>query len=84
MPPHPSTTSCARTPRRCTTRSGSTAGTRPSRSDAFEFVGLLGQQRAIGEAFEGPLLGDKAKAGIFDNSKVRTLVPDYVPEHSFE
>jgi hypothetical protein len=47
-------------------------------------VGLLGQQRAIGEAFEGPLLGDKAKAGIFDNSKVRTLVPDYVPEHSFE
>ena len=36
------------------------------------------------EAFEGPLLGDKANAGIFDNSKVRSLVPDYVPKHRFE
>ncbi|MCB2413045.1 NAD-dependent epimerase/dehydratase family protein [Demequina sp. TTPB684] len=36
------------------------------------------------EAFEGPLLGDKAHAGIFDNSKVRSLVPDYAPQHHFE
>lgn len=36
------------------------------------------------EAFEGPLLGDKANAGIFDNSKVRSLVPDYTPQHRFE
>jgi len=36
------------------------------------------------EAFEGPLLGDKANAGIFDNSKVRSIVPDYVPQHRFE
>ncbi|WP_291380215.1 NAD-dependent epimerase/dehydratase family protein [Demequina sp.] len=36
------------------------------------------------EAFEGPLLGDKANAGIFDNTKVRSLVPDYVPHHRFE
>lgn len=36
------------------------------------------------EAFEGPLLGDKANAGVFDNTKVRTLVPDYNPVHRFE
>lgn len=33
------------------------------------------------EAFEGPLLGDKANCAIFDNTKVRSLVPDYRPEH---
>lgn len=32
------------------------------------------------EAFEGPLKGDKANCAIFDNSKVRTIVPDYRPE----
>lgn len=36
------------------------------------------------EAFEGPLLGDKANAGVFDNSKVMSLVPDYAPQHRFE
>jgi hypothetical protein len=36
------------------------------------------------EAFEGPLLGDKSNAGIFDNSKVRSFVPDFVPQHRFE
>jgi nucleoside-diphosphate-sugar epimerase len=36
------------------------------------------------DAFEGPLLGDKANAGIFDNSKVRSIVPDYVPQYRFE
>ena len=36
------------------------------------------------DSFEGPLLGDKANAGIFDNTKVRSLVPDYVPQHRFE
>ncbi len=35
------------------------------------------------DAFEGPIKGDKANAGIFDNSKVRSVVPDYVPQHSF-
>jgi nucleoside-diphosphate-sugar epimerase len=87
---------------------------------AKAFVGLLGQPKAIGEAFhittdevmtwnqiyealaaaagveaklvhvasdtivaaepnlEGALLGDKAHSVIFDNSKVKALVPDYV------
>ena len=36
------------------------------------------------DAFEGPIKGDKANAGIFDNSKVRSLVPDYRPQHRFE
>lgn len=33
------------------------------------------------EAFEGPLLGDKAHAGIFDNSKIKAAVPDFDPVH---
>jgi len=36
------------------------------------------------EAFEGPIKGDKANAAIFDNSKVRSLVPDYRTQHRFE
>ncbi len=36
------------------------------------------------DAFEGPIKGDKANAAIFDNSKVRSLVPDYRPQHRFE
>ena len=36
------------------------------------------------DAFEGPIKGDKANAAIFDNSKVRALVPDYRPRHRFE
>ncbi|MBN2176250.1 MAG: NAD-dependent epimerase/dehydratase family protein [Demequinaceae bacterium] len=35
------------------------------------------------EAFEGPLLGDKTNAGIFDNSKLRALVPDFETRHLF-
>lgn len=35
------------------------------------------------EAFEGPLLGDKANAGVFDNSKLRAVVPDFEPKHRF-
>ncbi|PKQ26560.1 MAG: NAD-dependent dehydratase [Actinobacteria bacterium HGW-Actinobacteria-4] len=35
------------------------------------------------EAFEGPLLGDKANAGIFDNSKLKAAVPDYAPSRRF-
>lgn len=36
------------------------------------------------DAFEGPIKGDKANAAIFDNSKVRSLVPSYRPQHRFE
>lgn len=36
------------------------------------------------EAFEGPLLGDKSNAGVFDNSKLRSLVPEFSPRHRFE
>lgn len=36
------------------------------------------------EAFEGPLLGDKTNAGVFDNSKLRSLVPDFAPRYRFE
>ena len=36
------------------------------------------------DAFEGPIKGDKANAAIFDNSKVRSLVPDYRTQHRFE
>jgi hypothetical protein len=36
------------------------------------------------DAFEGPIKGDKANAAIFDNAKVRSLVPDYRPQHRFE
>jgi len=35
------------------------------------------------EAFEGPLLGDKTNAGIFDNSKIKALVPDFATRHHF-
>ncbi len=35
------------------------------------------------ESFEGPLLGDKANAGVFDTSKLRALVPDFETRHSF-
>lgn len=35
------------------------------------------------DAFEGPIKGDKANAGIFDNSKVRALVPGSEPQHRF-
>jgi nucleoside-diphosphate-sugar epimerase len=35
------------------------------------------------DAFEGPIKGDKANAAIFDNSKVRSIVPGYVPQHTF-
>ena len=35
------------------------------------------------DAYEGPLLGDKANAGIFDTSKLRAAVPDFNPVHSF-
>lgn len=89
------------------------------------FVGLLGRQEAIGEAFhitsneiltwnqiyqtvaeaagcqakvvhipsdfiaqcepslEGPLLGDKAVSVIFDNTKIKKLVPDYTANIPF-
>jgi nucleoside-diphosphate-sugar epimerase len=36
------------------------------------------------EAFEGPLLGDKSNAGIFDTSKLRAAVPDFAPTHRFK
>ena len=35
------------------------------------------------DAFEGPLLGDKTNAGIFDNSKLKALVPDFATRHRF-
>jgi len=35
------------------------------------------------EAFEGPLLGDKTNAGIFDNAKLRAIVPDFATRHHF-
>lgn len=35
------------------------------------------------EAFEGPLLGDKANPGIFDASKLKTLVPEFETRHRF-
>ncbi|WP_062207726.1 NAD-dependent epimerase/dehydratase family protein [Demequina oxidasica] len=36
------------------------------------------------EAFEGPLLGDKANAGVFDTSKLRAVVPDFNPARRFK
>lgn len=33
------------------------------------------------EAFEGPLLGDKTHAAVFDTSKLRALVPDFATRH---
>lgn len=35
------------------------------------------------DAFEGPLLGDKTNAGIFDTSKLKALVPDFATRHYF-
>ena len=35
------------------------------------------------EAFEGPLLGDKTNAGIFDTAKLGALVPDFDTRHHF-
>lgn len=43
---------------------------------------LLAQYDA--DAYEGPLLGDKANAGVFDTSKLRAVVPDFAPRHRFE
>lgn len=36
------------------------------------------------EAFEGPILGDKANSAIFDTTKLRTLVPEFDTNHWFE
>jgi len=36
------------------------------------------------DAFEGPLLGDKTNAGVFDNAKLRATVPDYAPRYAFK
>lgn len=36
------------------------------------------------QTFEGELLGDKANAGVFDTSKLRTAVPDYNPTRRFK
>ncbi len=33
------------------------------------------------EAFEGPLMGDKTNAAIFDNSKLKALVPEFETRH---
>lgn len=33
------------------------------------------------EAFEGPLMGDKANAAIFDTSKLKALVPEFATRH---
>lgn len=35
------------------------------------------------EAFEGPLMGDKMNAAIFDTSKLRAAVPDFDTRHWF-
>lgn len=90
------------------------------------FVGLLGDQRTVGDSFQitsdealtwdriyrtiaaaagaeanivhiaadaiaaadtewgDGLLGDKAHAAVFDNSKLRSIVPDYVPTITFD
>jgi len=36
------------------------------------------------DVFEGPLLGDKANAGVFDTSKLRAAVPDFNPTRRFK
>lgn len=33
------------------------------------------------DAFEGPLLGDKTNTGIFDNAKLKALVPDFATHY---
>ncbi|MFW2514031.1 NAD-dependent epimerase/dehydratase family protein [Demequina sp. SO4-13] len=35
------------------------------------------------DEFEGPLLGDKANAAVFDTSKLRAVVPDFATRHRF-
>lgn len=35
------------------------------------------------DAFEGPLKGDKSHCAVFDNAKVRGLVPGYTPRYRF-
>jgi len=35
------------------------------------------------DSFEGPLLGDKAHAGVFDTSKLRAAVPEFNPTRRF-
>ncbi len=35
------------------------------------------------DAFEGPLKGDKANAGVFDNAKLKAAVPDFDPRRRF-
>jgi nucleoside-diphosphate-sugar epimerase len=35
------------------------------------------------DAFEGPLMGDRTHPGIFDNAKLRTLVPEFATRHHF-
>ncbi len=35
------------------------------------------------EAFEGPLLGDKTNAGLFDTTKLRSVVPEFATHHLF-
>lgn len=35
------------------------------------------------EAFEGPLMGDKTHAGVFDHSKLSRLVPEFATRHHF-
>ena len=34
------------------------------------------------EAFEGPLMGDKANAALFDTSKLEALVPEFATRHT--
>jgi nucleoside-diphosphate-sugar epimerase len=37
---------------------------------------------ALDPTFEGTLLGDKARSAVFDNSKIKRFVPDFVaPTH---
>ena len=47
--------------------------------------GLLAQAgRPFGYDFEGSLLGDKANCAVFDNTKIKTLVPAFRADTSFE
>jgi nucleoside-diphosphate-sugar epimerase len=36
------------------------------------------------DRYEGPLLGDKANAGVFDTSKLKAAVPDFAPTRRFK
>jgi nucleoside-diphosphate-sugar epimerase len=65
------------------------------RDFAAAFNGLFGQDAAIGEAFHitsdewltwneiARLLGDKAHSTVFDNSKIKRLVPDFAARIPF-